>query len=114
MSGLQVIPCDCIQCTSSAHHDYHDCDNEGHFYVEIHAVDACHEFEGGSTKAVVCMECFDAYVKSAEWFIAEGMTKGTRAPVCQGKDCGRFLVRMSNFFDEIRPAASYLAELAGG
>lgn len=111
MAGKQVILCDCIKCESVAHHDFHDCDNEAHYYVEIHAVDACHEFEGGSTKALVCMECFDAYVLSAEWFIAQGMKEGKRAPVCQGKGCTRYLVRMGNFFDDIQNVGDYISTL---
>lgn len=108
----KVILCDCIACLSAAHHNFHDCDNEAHYYIEIHAVDHCEHFEGGSTKAVVCMECFDAYVLSINTFIKDGMG-GKRPPKCQGKGCDRYLVRTHNFLDEVRTAASYLAEVGG-
>lgn len=106
----KVWLCDCLMCESVFHHGFNDCDNEAHYYVELHAVDACQEFDGGSTKSLVCMECFDAFVLSANIIIHEGMTD-KRPPVCQGEGCDRFLVRMTNFFDVVQPAASYIAEL---
>lgn len=109
-TSSRIVLCNCLMCSSVFHHGFQDCDNEAHYYVETHAVDACDQFEGQSAKATVCMECFDAYVATANEIIHEGMT-GKRTPVCQGQGCDRYLTRMSHFFDVIEPAASHIAEL---
>lgn len=109
MSRL-IFQCDCLYCESGSQHGERDCDNEVHYYVEMHAVDNCHEFEGGKMCAALCLECFDSYVRSINKIIADGMN-GERPPLCQGQGCDRYLVRMHNFLDQIQPADSYLAEV---
>jgi hypothetical protein len=106
----KIVLCNCLECTSSMHHDYGACDGEARYYVELHMVDNCHLFEGGSSKALVCMECMDAFRISAQWFIREGM-EGRRPPKCQGQSCDRFITRLHSFFDDVQNAASYLGDL---
>lgn len=75
-------------------------------------VDNCHRFDGGSSKAAVCLECFASYKESVAEYIRAGMA-GERSPVCQGTGCERYLTRPTGFWDVVEHAASHAADLRG-
>lgn len=92
------VSCFCIQCESETPHRESSCRRVGRWYLECHLLDHCSNAEGGATRAIVCQQCFDAFVKSAAWFVSEAMA-GKRKRECA--DCGKWLTRLHHVITDV-------------